>query len=110
MGGRTDREVRDGGGWIWVRFCRDEGCKSGGDLASGTCAVLYDEEKMDARSEQQKSLLIQNDITQALFPPCSRPTGSLTACVMSVARALAYIRCIRLGKAQPHPRAENSSC
>lgn len=69
-----------------------------------------DEEEMDAHSEQ-KSLLIQHDIAQALFPPLLyRPTGSLTACVMSVARALAYIQCIRLGKAQPHPRAENSSC
>ena len=46
-----------------------------------------------------------------LSSPCYRPTGSITARVMSVARALAYIQCIiRLGKAQPHPRAENSSC
>ncbi len=45
-----------------------------------------------------------------LSPPCYRPTGSITARVMSVARALAYIQCIQLGKAQPHPRAENSSC
>lgn len=45
-----------------------------------------------------------------LFSPCYRPTGSITACVMSVASALAYIQCTRLGKAQPHPRAAKNSC
>lgn len=45
-----------------------------------------------------------------LLSPCYRPTGSITACVMSVASALAYIQWARLGKAQPHPRAVKNSC